>query len=245
MTDFDEENERELTQQEIWAAEELLRRERRAQQLQVAGEARQLAEIEQHTNAINGLTKGQRHFLLRYLLHGNATKAADEAGYAYPNKQGPAMLKKKRIQAAIDAYFAQHEMSAKEVIARLSQQARAEYAEYLTVTHLPDPATGQVFTDVGVDVERMVADGRGHLIKAVKYTRTGRPYIEFADAFQALVKVGQYHSLFTERIDANVASRDDGMTVDEWREAAARRREETAAAMAEFDDGDGDGDEEE
>lgn len=155
--------------------------ERAAQQ---AADARRLEGIEERLAVVSGLSAMQRRFVIRYLFHGNATQAYKEAGYTgkNPRQSGSRLRHNPKIQVAIDEYFHQEEMSAREVIARLSQQARAEYAAY--------------FDQKGrVDVARLVADGRGHLIKAIYNTKWGQR-VEFYDAFSALAKVGEFHNLF-------------------------------------------------
>jgi phage terminase small subunit len=49
------------------------------------------------------LTERQRRFVQRYLVHGNATRAAKEAGYAQPNKLGAVLVKQGAVAAAIKA----------------------------------------------------------------------------------------------------------------------------------------------
>ncbi len=43
----------------------------------------------------------QKLFVEQYLLDMNATGAAERAGYAYPNTQGPRLLQKPKVAAAI------------------------------------------------------------------------------------------------------------------------------------------------
>jgi hypothetical protein len=76
-------------------------------------------------------------------------------------------------------------MSANEVLDRLAEQARAAYSAYLTVD--------------GVDLQRMVDDGKAHLIKGIKDTQYGR-VIEFHDAQTALVTIGKHHKLWTDNV---------------------------------------------
>lgn len=148
------------------------------------------------TTQINGvvskLSPQQRLFVIEYLLHGNATRAAETAGYAHPDKQGPRLRHNERIQAAIDEYFHAQEMSAVEVVARLSEQAKAGYGRYLS--------WDATRNEVVCDLERLLADGLGHLIKRLGFERTGadsaRQIVEFYDAHTALVDVGRYHGLF-------------------------------------------------
>lgn len=140
-------------------------------------------------SVISTLTVKQRRFVIEYLVHGNATKAAETAGYADPNKQGSRLRHTKQIQDAINAYFREQEMASVEVIARLSQYGRAEYADYLR-------ADGQ--GHVSVDVQALIQDGKAHLIKGVKETQFGQ-VIEFQDSMAALVHLGRYHALFTDK----------------------------------------------
>lgn len=192
---------------------------------------RRIEEIETAVNVISGLSAMERRWLIRYLFHSNATLAAKEAGYKWPNKIGPQIRHKPKIQAAIDEYFHQYEMSSREVVARLSQQAKAEYARYIRV--------GRDGRTAYVDLRALLADGKGHLIKGIKETQYGQT-IEFYDAHQALVDVGRYHGLFTDRTDANVAINDSGVTVDEWRRDAEKRRKQAAKTMSQFADEEGD-----
>lgn len=78
-------------------------------------------------------------------------------------------------------------MSADEALVRLAEQARAEYSNYLTRAGT-------------VDVDRMVADGKAHLIKAIKETRFARN-IEFHDAQAALVQIAKINGLLTDKTE--------------------------------------------
>jgi hypothetical protein len=124
--------------------------------------------------------------VLEYLRHGNARKAAESQGYAHPDKAGPRLSKNPKIVAAIEDHFRTQEMTAFEVVARLSDQARAMYALYFQ-------------PDGSVDLEGMIADGKAHLIKKIYYSNGSR-VVEFYDAQSALVHVGRYHGLFTDRV---------------------------------------------
>ena len=195
----------------------------------------------------------QRTFLVRYLLHSNATRAAEEAGYSHPNKLGPRLLKKDRIREAIDEFFHAQEMSAKEVVARLSNQARGSLADFI---RFPGNEHGEDIwgIDPHLDLRKAQRANKLDLIKKFKQKRTTRidkdgaetqdeyTEIELYDAQAALVQVGRYHGLFTDRMDANVATNDSGMTVEEWRAEVEKRRQEAAETMAQFEDDDDAGD---
>ena len=219
---------------------------------QVADE-RRLTEIEQATNVVSGLGAMQRTFLVRYLLHGNATKAAEEAGYAHPNTQGPRLLKNDKIREAIDEFFHAQEMSAKEVVARLSNQARGSLADFI---RFPVNEHGEDIwgIDPHLDLRKAQRANKLDLIKKFKQKRTTRidkdgaetqdeyTEIELYDAQAALVQVGRYHGLFTDKMDANVATNDSGMTVEEWKAEVEKRRQEAAETMAQSEDDDDAGD---
>lgn len=193
-------------------------------------EAARRGRVETAVNGVvSSLSAMQRTFLVEYLLTGNATRAAEAAGYTHPDKQGPRLRHNDKIQAAIDEYFHRQEMSAGEVIARLSQQAKAEYGRYLR--------WDSVCREVVCDLEMLLADGLGHLIKKVGYERTGSQtavqVVEFYDAHTALVDVARYHGLFGPKGDGDDPLHTVGMTLDEWRTEQARRRREAEAQTAE------------
>jgi len=156
-------------------------------------------------NTVSELTPFQRRFLIEFLSQPgppNATTAYTNAGgtakhadrAAYQVRHDP------KVKAAIDEFFHQQEMGAREVIARLSQQAKAQYGEYLHYDPIRD--------EVRCNLEDLLADGLGHLIKKVGYERTGAEtavqVVEFYDAHTALVDVGRYHGLFKDSVNLKV-----------------------------------------
>lgn len=134
------------------------------------------------------LSNKQRVFIEAYLESWNATQAAIEAGYSPKSARviGHENLTKPDIAVEIQRRIAERTMTADEVLVRLAEQARAEYSAYLT----PDGT---------VDFARLIADGKGHLVKGIKETAQGRN-IEFHDAQAALVQIGKHHKLFTEQV---------------------------------------------
>lgn len=75
-------------------------------------------------------------------------------------------------------------MGADEVLVRLSEQARAEYSQYF----MPNGT---------VDLAKLIADGKAHLIKKVKETQWGLQ-VEFYDAHAAKELIGKHHRLFAD-----------------------------------------------
>lgn len=132
------------------------------------------------------LTDRQQVFVEEYLSTWNATEAARRAGYAYPNVQGSRMLVNASIAEEIKSRIAEKAMTADEVLIRLAEQARAEQSQYLT--------------SQGVDLESLIRDGKGHLVKSIKRTQYG-DNIEFYDAQAALVHIGKHHGLFTDKVE--------------------------------------------
>lgn len=139
---------------------------------------------------VSTLTPKERAFLINYLAGETQVKAAATAGYKQPEKQGWRLANSPKIRAAIDEILTAQEMPRLKVIALLSQHADAAYAPYLR-------AKGG---RLSVDLDNLIADGLGHLIKGVKETRYGQA-VEFYDAQTALVQMGRYHGLFTDNVN--------------------------------------------
>lgn len=137
----------------------------------------------------------ERVWLAEFLKCFNATKAAEVAGYKWPNKSGPA-LKIKNAEL-IEATLRSRAMTPEIVIDRLSDQAMAGYSEFMN--------------DRGeVDLKAMRAAGKMHLVKGIKPTRYG-DQVEFYDAQTALVHIGKHHKLFTEQTAFDGVIRIEGL----------------------------------
>lgn len=166
--------------------------------------------------AVRVLTDRHRLFVEHYLTHWNPAKAAIAVGYSPATAVNTAdmLLKKPQIRAEIQRRMSQAAMSANEVIARLSKQARGSLADFITIT--PD---GPVF-----DFQKAQAAGQLDLIKELK-TKTkvltvstsgkgagGEEGVESAvlgvevdlklyDAQAALKLIGQTYDLFGDKKD--------------------------------------------
>lgn len=127
------------------------------------------------------LSDQQKVFVEEYLRNGFiALKAARAAGYT--SSASPWLLMKHpTVRAAIDERIKNMVMSADEVLHRLSEQARGEYGQYI----MPD---GEI------DIERLVADGKGHLIKSIRDAKYGKSY-QFESSVEALKLLARYYSL--------------------------------------------------
>ena len=89
------------------------------------------------------LTPKQQRFVNAYLgpCHGNASKAAESAGYADPPQAGYVLKKNVDIRAAIDAQLAAETLSATEVLHHLTDVGMAEWHEFVEV--IVNPRTGE------------------------------------------------------------------------------------------------------
>lgn len=135
----------------------------------------------------------------------NATEAARRAGYSERSIRSIASenLTKPDIQEEIDRRLKERQLSANEVLARLSDMASADMRDFIK------------FFDVGndrivpmVDLGKALAEGKTHLIKKVKYNAQGGLEIELHDSQAALEKIGRYHKLFTDKVEID----DTGLT---------------------------------
>ena len=140
------------------------------------------------------LSPKRRAFVEEYLRCWNATEAARRAGYSErsANPTGSRLLANDSVKAYIEERLAEKVMGADEALLRLAEQARAEYAAY-------------IMSDGAIDLDRMIADGKGHLIKGTRWSSEGRLIVEFYDAQAALALLGRHHALFTDKIEHDVS----------------------------------------
>jgi phage terminase small subunit len=154
------------------------------------------------------LTGKQELFALHYAACLNATEAARRAGYAGDDNalaaSGSRSLRNVKVRARIDAILAETTMQPKEILARLTAQARGDMGDFI------DPAT------LTVNWKRAKALGITHLIKKVKVTtitnddkETQVFEFELHDPQSALVHLGKAYALFTDKLQ-----------VDDWRSKA-------------------------
>lgn len=160
----------------------------------------------------DGLTDKQRVFVEEYLTCWNASEAARRAGYSERTAQqmGSENLLKPVIRQAIDQRLAEKRMSADEVLARLSAQAGADMNDFLS----------QRGRGVTLDLVKAKAAGKLHLIKKYSKTKQGAS-IELHDAQAALVQIGRYHKLFTDKFSGDVSGTIANVTSDELAKAKA------------------------
>lgn len=144
------------------------------------------------------LTTKQRLFVEAYLADPNATAAARKAGYKGNQntlKQvGAENLAKPYIAALVEKRVASAAMTADEVLRRLTEHARASLFDV-------------VDADGVFDLDAARKAGKDHLLKKFKvnYTKEGmsREY-EIHDPQAALVHLGRYHKLFTDKTETDM-----------------------------------------
>lgn len=151
------------------------------------------------------LSNKRMAFVNEYLVDLNATQAAIRAGYAIRSarQQSNRLLTNDDIKAEIRVRLDEKAMSADEVIRRLAEHARGDIGDFLDISK------------VGFEVDLATAFEAGitHLIKKVRMhtvttlskdgveTETNTVEIELYDAQAALVQLGRYHKLFTDKTD--------------------------------------------
>jgi phage terminase small subunit len=181
------------------------------------------------------VTNKQRAFIDNYLMCWNATEAARRAGYKYPNVQGSQNLVKLSIKAEIERRISEQTMSADEVLSRLADQARGDLANFADVESIKD----------------LPENNQSHVVKKVKTTH--RKFkddsesitfeIELHDSQAALVHIGKHHGLFVEKHQHEGQVDIVEMSLEEWKQQQAEKRQQTAETLADFDDNNGDEDE--
>ena len=142
-------------------------------------------------SVITKLSPLQRRFVVE-LLSQNGRNSVTEAYRAAggTSKHAPQAAHQVRwsdgVVEAIEWYFQQQGMTVNELVARMSQQARAEYARYIR-------------PDYTVDLAAMIEDGMQHLIQGVRQTQYG-PVVDFISASQSQRDIGRYLGIFTDNV---------------------------------------------
>jgi len=138
---------------------------------------------------MQSLTYRQRLFVEFYLGESSksAVDAARRAGYRWPEKLGPRLVKASGVQAAIDARGATAAMASNEVLARVAEVASFDLLDFMRVDQ-----------DGGCKVNLKLVKrlGLGHLIKRLRINKDGTQDIELEPKAPALVKLGEHYKLW-------------------------------------------------
>ncbi len=139
------------------------------------------------------LTAKRRIFIDAYLKCWNATEAARQAGYTYPDRQGPRLLGFVGVREIIAERLAANALDADEVLSRLGEQGRGGWSEYIRIrpdTHEP-----------WLDIDQMREDGKLHLIKGFTVSDKGSVKIDGYDSQSALVHIGKHLGMFKTQVE--------------------------------------------
>jgi phage terminase small subunit len=152
--------------------------------------------------SVKQMTSKQHLFLSAYIANGsNATQAAITAGYSEKTaySAGQRLLKKVEVAKALSERVEKAAMGADEVLRRLSEHARASLADVLDDRER-------------FDLKAAKKAGTDHLLKKLKVNvnKDGSVTHEYEihDPQAALVHLGRYHKLFTDK--AEVTGKDGG-----------------------------------
>ncbi len=159
------------------------------------------------TAALPRLTNKQRAWLAAYLGNGgNATKAAQAAGYSGDSggwrSRGAENVANRSIRAHLDAEMAQHAMGRPEVLWRKAQIARADIDDFLAEA---DATT--------LDLEQARRLGVMPLVRELTreewYDKDGTLHVEVKvklyDKQAALRDLARIHGLFTDKVELSGA----------------------------------------
>jgi hypothetical protein len=141
--------------------------------------------------AYEELTGKRKLFVDHYLGQANCCKseAARRAGYACPGQEGYRLFKEPEIREAIDERLREVALGADEILARLSEQARGNMADFVAVE-----------TDgFRIDLAEAEKAGKLRLVRRVGFDPKGRPFLELYDSQQALLALAKRYHLLPDR----------------------------------------------
>ena len=159
------------------------------------------------------LTLKQSRFInFWFTTGGNATEAARLAGYAGSYHTlaavGSENLKKPKLIDRIRARLENESMSVDEALWRMAKIGRSDISSYIE-------GYGRL---AGIDLERLIEDGHGYLIKSIKNTKDGTN-TEFHDKQKALEQILRYYKIDSPGVQVNVDQKTLIQYVNDWRNA--------------------------
>lgn len=179
---------------------------------------------------IGQFTSLQLGFIKAYLgeANFNKTKAARIAGYKGNGKTlaqvGYENLKKPEIVHEIKMRLQASAMSTDELLMHLGRQARSKMIiqKYLSAE--------------GVNVDAMIKDGHGNLIKSMRPGKYGM-MIEFVDDLKSQELIGRHLALFVEKSEVVEINAGSLVDFDEWKKTQLNRTDEAQETLGQFDEG--------
>jgi phage terminase small subunit len=149
------------------------------------------------------LNRRQRAFIVHYTgdAKWNGAEAARLAGYSERAARITAsrLLTNANIQAEIEKRLTELALSAGEILVRLGDQATSTMQDFITIDEEDGTAR--------IDLKRAAEAGKLHLVKKFSDTTRGQG-IELYDQQAALVQLGKYHKLWTERHEIGIDKED-------------------------------------
>jgi len=143
------------------------------------------------------LNNRQRLFVQYYLQTWNGSLAAEKAGYKHPKKNGARLLSFPLVKAEVEKVLTEQKIKASEVIMRTQQISQVNAADFLIFKENYDPTSGKTDLEyAGINWDAVKE--KGYLVKGIKYTRQGIPYIELHDPLVALDRLGRHFGVFLE-----------------------------------------------
>ena len=150
------------------------------------------------------LTSKEKLFVEHYVICWNASEAARRAGYSKRSAYsiGHDNLRKPDISRAIKEKIDEVAMIADEVLIRLAEHARGDLGDFLRVADNGD---------FRIDLSAAQKSGKLRLLSKAKTvtrlvgedkTPETTVEIEMYDAQAALVHLGRYHKLFTDKLES-------------------------------------------
>ncbi len=153
----------------------------------------------------------QRLFVINYLgkANGNATKAAELAGYRNPQSSGSQLLQHPIVYSALQAKLEEAAMQADEVLARISDQASTDIDEFLDEydhqNGVDEEGNPTYERRLKFNYRKAKSRGKTHLVKKLKILPDGSIEFELHDSAAALDRLAKVHGLYKEKIDVNFA----------------------------------------
>lgn len=121
-----------------------------------------------------------------------------EATEAYHRVAGARTLANDNVKAEIARRWAAHGMSAEEVTARLTEQARGNMEDFLRFNELEDEAGQKRTTFARLDLLAARDAGKLHLVKSLSWTKEG-VRIELYSAKDALDSIAKTLGMFKDQ----------------------------------------------
>lgn len=157
------------------------------------------------------LNNRQRLFVDHYLQCWNASEAARRSGYKkneYTHTHASKLLLNATIRAHIDQRLKEMQLTADEVLARLSAHARGDLSPFVDGDGRFDLSTNQAKESLFLVKKYRLRERHGSNDKNEDWEQT-EIEIELHDPQAALVHIGRHHKLFTDRVSSAPAWEED------------------------------------